>query len=130
MSEPEKLELDIDSAKEVALEEIEKNLFTDKEVENFLKILSILIEKDVIEIEAYEEADCEDGKLDIIETIAKKLSQLLEGNIDTLGLPSAIGKTLKTLKALVGLIKNAKNDEVGKRKKASKGSGGGVVGNK
>ena len=41
MSEPKKLKLDVESAKEVALEEIEKEIFTDKEVENFLKILTI-----------------------------------------------------------------------------------------
>ena len=87
----------------------------DKEVENFLKILSILIERGVIEIEGYE--DGEDGKLDIIVTITKKIGQLLEGDIDSLGLPSAVAKTLKTLKVLVDLIKNAKNNDTCKRKK-------------
>ena len=87
----------------------------DKEVENFLKILSILIERGVIKIEGYE--DGEDGKLDIIVTITKKIGQLLEGDIDSLGLPSAVAKTLKTSKVLVDLIKNAKNNDTCKRKK-------------
>ena len=129
MSEPKKLKLDIDSAKEVALEEIEKELFTDKEVENFLKILSILTEKDVIEIEAYENTDNVDGKLDIIVTIARKIGQLLEGDIDSLDLPFAVAKTLKTLKALVDLLKNAKNNDTCKRKKVSKSSSDSLVSN-
>ena len=110
MSSPKKLKLDVESARKLTLEGLNEQYFTDKEVENFLKILGILVEKEVIELEAYEKTDSEDGKFDIVATIAKKISQLLEGDIDSLNLPKAIIKTLKTLKALVGLIKYA-NDK-------------------
>ena len=63
--------------------------------------------------------DSEDGKIDIIITVARKISQLLEGVIDSLNLPRVIIKTLETLKAFVGLIKNAKGKDDAKGKKTS-----------
>ena len=52
-----------------------------------------------------EPKDSEDGAIDIVLTVAKKISQLLEGDIDSLKLPKIITKSLTTLKAIVGLLK-------------------------
>ena len=87
--------MDVESAKKVALEELHDTYFEDKEVENVLKILGILIKRDVIELEGCEEADNENGKFDIIITIARKIGQLLEGDIDSLNIPKAIKKHLR-----------------------------------
>ena len=53
--------------------------------------------------------------------LQKKISQLLEGDIDSLKLPKIITKLLKTLKAIVGLLKlkDAKNKGNAKGKKAT-----------
>ena len=117
MSSPKKLKLDVESAKKVALEELNDCYFEDREVENFLKVLGTLIERDVIELEGCEDADSEDGKFDIIITIARKIGQLLEGDIDSLNVSKTIIKMLKTLKALVGLTRHAKNNKEEEDKK-------------
>ena len=120
MNSPKKLKLDVEAAKKVALEELDACYFENREVENLLKILVILIERDVIELEECKDTDSKDGKFDIIITIARKIGQLLEEDIDSLNIAKAIIKTLKTLKALVGLIRHAKNNEEEEDKKEEK----------
>ena len=63
------------------------------------------MEEEEAEISPVELKDSKDGAIDIVLTVAKKISQLLEGDIDSLKLPKIITKLLKTLKAIVGLLK-------------------------
>ena len=106
-----KLRLDIEKAKKRQLEDLKEDYIdyiNDREIERFLKIFSIIIAEEGPEEEP---KDSEDGAIDIILTIANKISQLLEGDIGSLKLPKLLSKSLKTLKAIVGLlkVKNAKD---------------------
>ena len=104
-----KLRLDIEKAKKRQLEDLKEDYIdyiNDREIERFLKIFSIII------AEEGPEEEPKDGKgraIDIILTIANKISQLLEGDIDSLKLPKLLSKSLKTLKAIVGKNSNAKD---------------------
>ena len=62
----------------------------------FPKIFSIIIDEEEAEISPVEPKDSEDGTIDIVLTVAKKIRQLLEGDIDSLKLPKIITKSLKT----------------------------------
>ena len=50
-------------------------------------------------------ADSEDGVVDILIAIARKITELLKKDIDTLNLPPVLVKPQKVLKALVNLFK-------------------------
>ena len=97
-----KLKLDIESAQKKNLEAIYQTNINDKEIERFLKIFSIIIEQ---EEETLQAADSEDGVVDILIAIARKITELLRKGIDTLNLPPVLPKTLKALKDLVNLFK-------------------------
>ena len=106
-----KLRLDVEKGKKRQLEDLKEDYIdyiNNREIERFLKIFSIIIAEEGPEEEP---KDSEDGVIDIILTIANKISQLLEGDIDSLKLPKLLSKSLKTLKAIVGLlkVKNAKH---------------------
>ena len=97
-----KLKLDIESAQKKNLEAIYQTNINDKEIERFLKIFSIIIEQ---EEETLQAADSEDGVVDVLIAIARKITELLRKGIDTLNLPPVLPKTLKALKDLVNLFK-------------------------
>ena len=71
----------------------------DHEIQNFLLIFNLLLEaelnKDNLNI------DSEDGKPNILITIATKLLDFLHKNIDLLNLPKLINNGLKKLKSFV-----------------------------
>ena len=71
----------------------------DHEIQNFLLIFNLLLEaelnKDNLNI------DSEDGKPNILITIATKLLDFLHKNIDSLSLPKLINNGLKKLKSFV-----------------------------
>ena len=106
-----KFRLDVEKAKKKELEDLKEDYIdyiNDREIERFLKIFSIIKAEEGPEEEP---KDNEDSAIDINLTIANKISQLLEGDIDSLKLPKLLSKSLKTLKAIVGLlkVKNAKD---------------------
>ena len=65
----------------------------DHEIQNFLLIFNLLIEAEWDKISNGE--DAADGIPDILITIAAKLLQLLNNNIDSLKLPDIIKSALK-----------------------------------
>ena len=59
----------------------------------------------------------EDETIELVIIAAKRIDQLLKGDIDNQNLSKTTLKTLKTLKKVVELIKNAKNNVGTKRQK-------------
>ena len=118
---PKKLKLDVEKARKGLLKDLNESYISDREIERFLNIFSMIIEEEEAEISQVEPKDSEDGAIDIVLTVAKKISQLLEGDIDSLKLPKIITKSLKTLKAIVGLLKlkDAKDKSNAERKKTA-----------
>ena len=118
---PKKLKLDVEKAIKGLLKDLNESYISDREIERFLNIFSMIIEEEEAEISQVEPKDSEDGAIDIVLTVAKKISQLLEGDIDSLKLPKIITKSLKTLKAIVGLLKlkDAKDKSNAERKKTA-----------
>ena len=84
--------MDIESAQKKNLEVIYQTNINNKEIERFLKIFSIIIEK---EEETLQPADSEDGVVDILIAIARKITELLKKDIDTLNLPPVLVKPQK-----------------------------------
>ena len=102
---PKMLKLDVEKSRKRSLEDLNESYISNRKVERFPKIFSIIMEEEEAEISPVEPKDSEDGAIDIVLTVAKKISQLSEGDIDSLKLPKIITKLLKTLKAIVGLLK-------------------------
>ena len=102
---PKMLKLDVEKSRKRSLEDLNESYISDRKIERFPKIFSIIMEEEEAEISPVEPKDSEDGAIDIVLTVAKKISQLSEGDIDSLKLPKIITKLLKTLKAIVGLLK-------------------------
>ena len=109
---PKKLKLDVEKARKGLLKDLNESYISDREIERFLNIFSMIIEEEEAEISQVEPKDSEDGAIDIV---------LLEGDIDSLKLPKIITKSLKTLKAIVGLLKlkDAKDKSNAERKKTA-----------
>ena len=99
------LNLNVEKARKSSLEDLNESYISDREIERFLKFFSTIIEEEEAETSQVEPKDSEDGAIDIVLTVAKKISQLLEGDIASLKLPKIITKSLKTLKAIVGQLK-------------------------
>ena len=102
---PKMLKLDVEKSRKRSLEDLNESYISNRKIERFPKIFSIIMEEEEAEISPVEPKDSEDGAIDIVLTVAKKISQFSEGDIDSLKLPKIITKLLKTLKAIVGLLK-------------------------
>ena len=81
----------------------------DHEIQNFLLIFNLLIEAEWDKISIGEDAG--DGIPDILITIAAKLLQLLNNNIDSLKLPDIIKSALKKLKSFIAKDKKDGTNE-------------------
>ena len=129
MSEPKRLKLDLENKisieepiqnqnseiekpeQESEVEKVNENYIADKEVERSLKIFDILVGEDKVQqLKESKALDSKDSTIDTIIIVARKIAQLLEGDIDSLNLPEIVSKSLKTLKKVVTLIKNAKDN--------------------
>ena len=129
MSEPKRLKLDLENKisieepiqnqnseiekpeQESEVEKVNENYIADKEVERSLKIFDILVGEDKAQqLKESKALDSKDSTIDTIIIVARKIAQLLEGDIDSLNLPEIVSKSLKTLKKVVTLIKNAKDN--------------------
>ena len=71
----------------------------DHEIQNFLLIFNLLLEAELNKDNL--NMDSEDGKPNILITIATKLLDFLHKNIDSLNLPKLINNGLKKLKSFV-----------------------------
>ena len=78
----------------------------DHEIQKFLLIFNLLLEA---ELNKEKVEDSEDGIPDILITIATKLLELLQNNIDSLKLPKIIKGALRKLKSFI--VKDKKDDE-------------------
>ena len=71
----------------------------DHEIQNFLLVFNLLLEAELNKHNL--NIDSEDGKPNILITIATKLLDFLHKNIDSLNLPKLINNGLKKLKSFV-----------------------------
>ena len=78
----------------------------DHEIQKFLLIFNLLLEA---ELNKEKVEDSEDVIPDILITIATKLLELLQNNIDSLKLPKIIKGALRKLKSFI--VKDKKDDE-------------------
>ena len=98
----------------------------DHEIQKYLLIFNLLIEAESDKISNGE--DAEDKIPDILITIAAKLLQLLQNNIDSLKLPDIIKCALKKLKSFIikdkkdGTNKNDSENSSRSEMSSSKGS--------
>ena len=97
--------MEVETSEKISPAELNEQFIEDREIERFLKIFSVTVQEPENDLSNEEALDNEDGTIDIIITVAKKISQLLEGDIDSLKFPKVIIKFLKTLRAIVGLVK-------------------------
>ena len=100
----------INFEKELAMEE---NYDGDREVKKFIKIFNILIEEnESSQLKKKEENSAnEDGRFESVIVTAKRINQLLKGDIDNLNLSKITLKTIRKLKKALELTKNAENSD-------------------
>ena len=78
---------------------------SEEEAQKFLKILSVLLLNKDVETEKEESGDVVEGITNVVLFTATKLSELLQCDIDSLGLPKVLKKVLNILKALSNFLK-------------------------
>ena len=111
----ENQDTEIKFEKELAIEE---NYDGNREVKRFIKIFNILIEENESpQLKKEENNANEGGRFESVVVAAKRINQLLKGDIDDLNLSKITLKTLRALKKVLELTKNAKNNVSTERQK-------------